>query len=210
MDIEDLIKEKYPQLVSQHMVSCNCGEGWHPIILNVCEQIKHYGVSIAQIKEKFGTLRIYLYTYSNGRIILDEIIGLKDGKEVDYNNPNVEVMIRFFDNKIFNNEDDDNDDKYRFYYNPRIDKFYDYNMNEVDLDEENKKFIKGRLAELTGLVDADPIKERPAEDIIDEAEIESSKTCEDCGSKEGVTSEGSWIRTLCANCRNVQYDNAGY
>ena len=34
------------------------------------------------------------------------------------------------------------------------------------------------------------------------AERESYKTCEDCGIKENVTAEGSWIRTLCHECRD--------
>lgn len=33
------------------------------------------------------------------------------------------------------------------------------------------------------------------------AEWESSKTCESCGSKENVTSEGAWVTTLCGKCR---------
>lgn len=38
-------------------------------------------------------------------------------------------------------------------------------------------------------------------DRIEQAEAESYKTCEHCGSKDGVTSEGSWITTLCEKCR---------
>ena len=38
--------------------------------------------------------------------------------------------------------------------------------------------------------------------IIDEAERESYKTCQECGSKENVsTSEGGWLETLCSGCR---------
>jgi len=38
-------------------------------------------------------------------------------------------------------------------------------------------------------------------DIIDAAEEESYKVCENCGSRDQVTSEGSWITTLCGECR---------
>lgn len=38
-------------------------------------------------------------------------------------------------------------------------------------------------------------------DRISQAEDESYKTCEVCASKEDVTSEGSWIKTLCGECR---------
>lgn len=37
--------------------------------------------------------------------------------------------------------------------------------------------------------------------ITSEAEDESYKVCEHCGSREDVTSEGSWIVTLCKGCR---------
>jgi hypothetical protein len=37
--------------------------------------------------------------------------------------------------------------------------------------------------------------------LIQQAEDESYKTCEECGTKKDVLSEGSWIRTLCSSCR---------
>lgn len=37
--------------------------------------------------------------------------------------------------------------------------------------------------------------------LIDVAEEESYKICEDCGSREEVTSEGRWVKTLCKKCR---------
>jgi hypothetical protein len=37
--------------------------------------------------------------------------------------------------------------------------------------------------------------------LIHKAENESYKTCEACGSKENVASEGAWIVTLCDKCR---------
>jgi hypothetical protein len=39
-------------------------------------------------------------------------------------------------------------------------------------------------------------------DIIHEAEDEADETCEYCGSKENVTQAGSWIKTLCNDCRS--------
>lgn len=39
------------------------------------------------------------------------------------------------------------------------------------------------------------------EALVTEAEKEAYKTCETCGTKENVTIEGSWIRTLCRSCR---------
>jgi hypothetical protein len=38
--------------------------------------------------------------------------------------------------------------------------------------------------------------------IIREAELEADRTCEKCGTQEGVTIGGrGWIRTLCGECR---------
>lgn len=39
------------------------------------------------------------------------------------------------------------------------------------------------------------------EKIIEEAENESAKTCEKCGSTEGVSQTKGWISTLCKACK---------
>ena len=38
-------------------------------------------------------------------------------------------------------------------------------------------------------------------DVIEKAEDESAKICEECGSRRNVTQSGGWVRTLCSNCR---------
>jgi len=38
-------------------------------------------------------------------------------------------------------------------------------------------------------------------DLVSKAENDSYEICENCGSKEEVTSEGAWILTLCSKCR---------
>lgn len=38
-------------------------------------------------------------------------------------------------------------------------------------------------------------------DLIDLAENESLKICENCGTKENVTTKGGWLVTLCNKCR---------
>lgn len=40
--------------------------------------------------------------------------------------------------------------------------------------------------------------------LIDIAEKESYKICENCGTREGVTTEGGWILTLCPKCRKAR------
>ena len=37
--------------------------------------------------------------------------------------------------------------------------------------------------------------------LINAVELKSAKICEHCGSDQHVTSEGSWIKTLCHDCR---------
>lgn len=38
---------------------CACGDGWEPLIREVCESLSP-DAKLAQVKEKFGRLRIYL------------------------------------------------------------------------------------------------------------------------------------------------------
>jgi hypothetical protein len=38
-------------------------------------------------------------------------------------------------------------------------------------------------------------------DLIDKAEEESGKICEQCGTRENVTTKGGWLLTLCDRCR---------
>lgn len=38
-------------------------------------------------------------------------------------------------------------------------------------------------------------------DLVNKAESDSYNICENCGTRDNVTSEGSWILTLCTNCR---------
>ena len=45
---------------------------------------------------------------------------------------------------------------------------------------------------------------KETDEIVRIAELDSSKTCEYCGSTEGVSTEGSWLKTLCRHCRQVK------
>jgi hypothetical protein len=99
-------KDNYPRNFDDNLISFDCGIGWKSLIDELFESIKDTDTKISQIKEKFGTLRIYLDNASS---------------------------------------------------------------------EINKK--------------------------VSELEKRSSKICEFCGSIEGVTTEGSWLKTLCKICR---------
>lgn len=59
--------------------------------------------------------------------------------------------------------------------------------------------VKEKFGELTVycIGDTDEIFE-----IIEEFSKKSCTVCEYCGSTKGVTQSGSWIKTLCKNCRD--------
>jgi hypothetical protein len=45
-------------------------------------------------------------------------------------------------------------------------------------------------------------KQKEIYDLIDKAEEESTNICEECGSRENITTEGGYILTLCTVCRS--------
>lgn len=63
LNISPIIKFNY------HMIECD--DGWFELIYNTFSNIlkipyiEHFGIKVYQIKEKFGTLRIY-YDFNNG------------------------------------------------------------------------------------------------------------------------------------------------
>lgn len=69
-ELELKLVEKYPKLFKQYMgdpsktcmaFGLECSKGWYDIIDKLCEQLQKYKeVEIAQLKEKFGGLTIYL------------------------------------------------------------------------------------------------------------------------------------------------------
>lgn len=68
---EKEMQEKFPKMFSEPYGGFCCGEGWWPILKSLCGQIQHHidwkakqghdvpQVVVAQIKEKFGSLRFY-------------------------------------------------------------------------------------------------------------------------------------------------------
>lgn len=68
--LEQKLYTKYPALFAQHKLSmqetCMCwgistGDGWYHILDQMCQKIQETGkkVEFTQVKEKFGTLRVY-------------------------------------------------------------------------------------------------------------------------------------------------------
>lgn len=58
---EAVYKEKYPNNFTEYLISFDCGIGWQILLDELFEYIKDdHNVKIAQVKEKFGLLRIYV------------------------------------------------------------------------------------------------------------------------------------------------------
>jgi len=65
------MEERFPKMFAEPYGGFCCGEGWWPILTNLCANIQHHlnwknktadvvpQVTVAQIKEKFGGLRFY-------------------------------------------------------------------------------------------------------------------------------------------------------
>jgi len=47
--------------------------------------------------------------------------------------------------------------------------------------------------------------EEEVQDLANFAEWASQYICEECGTTKGVTTEGSWLKTLCPKCRERRY-----
>lgn len=68
-ELELKLVEKYPRLFRDYNKSpretlmcwgCECGNGWYKILAELFEQLSKYGdIVLVQVKEKFGTLRVY-------------------------------------------------------------------------------------------------------------------------------------------------------
>jgi hypothetical protein len=62
------MEERFPKMFTKPYGGFSCGEGWWPILEELCSNIQHHidwkkgacpQVTVAQIKEKFGGLRFY-------------------------------------------------------------------------------------------------------------------------------------------------------
>ena len=74
-ELEQRLFDKYPELFSRYTLpmaqTCMCwgietGDGWYDIIDDMCEEIARTDpeCKLEQVKEKFGTLRVYTLSYT--------------------------------------------------------------------------------------------------------------------------------------------------
>ena len=81
------MEERFPKMFAEPYGGFACGEGWWPILTNLCANIQHHldwknkksevvpQVTVAQIKEKFGGLRFY---YSGGDDTIDGMVRMAE------------------------------------------------------------------------------------------------------------------------------------
>ncbi len=83
------LKEKYPELLQgmDMTIQESCmawgmeiGEGWSKIMSELCEKISKKGVVLTQVKEKFGTLRVYFSAPEKVHDEVDNLINKAEGK----------------------------------------------------------------------------------------------------------------------------------
>ena len=66
-DFPDMFAGRHLPLTENLMsFGCECDDGWFQIIYDFCEKIKGSGIFFCQIKEKYGSLRLY-YDILNDR-----------------------------------------------------------------------------------------------------------------------------------------------
>ena len=82
-----LMEERFPKMFTEPYGGFAVGEGWWPILTNLCANIQHHlnwknktsevvaQVTVNQIKEKFGGLRFY---YSGGDDVVDGMVRIAE------------------------------------------------------------------------------------------------------------------------------------
>lgn len=81
------MEERFPKMFAEPYGGFCCGEGWWPILTNLCANIQHHldwknktaevvpQVTVAQIKEKFGGLRFY---YDGGDEYISGLVSMAE------------------------------------------------------------------------------------------------------------------------------------
>lgn len=68
-ELEEKLVKKYPKLFRNYRgdprQTCmawgmTCGDGWYNLIDELCSKLEPFGLTAAQVKEKFGGLRFYI------------------------------------------------------------------------------------------------------------------------------------------------------
>jgi hypothetical protein len=57
---QEKIEKWYPEICSNIYCGASIPPEWEDIVTDALEELRHYPISVAQIKSKFGGLRIYV------------------------------------------------------------------------------------------------------------------------------------------------------
>jgi len=92
-ELEQKLVERYPTLFKEYggdmrrtymAWGCECGDGWFDILDEMCEKLSdpkfRDSVVLAQVKEKFGTLRVYTEVVPEE--IFDEVYEITDKAKI--------------------------------------------------------------------------------------------------------------------------------
>lgn len=58
-EVNQLVAD-FPELLTDVSCGLSCPQGWVPLVRRLMEKLKDKNVHVDQIKEKFGSLRVYL------------------------------------------------------------------------------------------------------------------------------------------------------
>ena len=60
LTFQERIEKWYPEICSNIYCGASIPSEWEDIVVGALEELRHYPVSVAQIKSKFGGLRLYI------------------------------------------------------------------------------------------------------------------------------------------------------
>lgn len=158
-----------------------CGAGWYPIVVRLADDVAALlpSYTIHQVKEKYGTLRFYWGT--------------------PYLEPSCCVAFQLCDPRPFEgaisgpwSPKDRDPEEQRL-----LEEWFTRYEHHIASDEHKKANETAytsvgteRARETRALIDS----------LVDAAELESSRTCERCGSAGFLHEDHGWLRTLCSGC----------
>lgn len=115
MNIDEIIKEKYPEFYLDSNIGYYIGPGWHHLIINLCDYVHRklkwlslkckdnavclkpntppFEFKFFQIKEKFSTLRCYTSMINNHAILKDRFDENEASKTINRNISEIQGYI---------------------------------------------------------------------------------------------------------------------
>ena len=84
-DFEDMFALRHEGItVSPMAFGFSCSDGWEPLIRALCEKITGKGITVHQVKEKFGGLRFYYHSDSTDEDFLQIEAAVHEAEERSY------------------------------------------------------------------------------------------------------------------------------